>query len=176
MKKLIAILTALCLMCSAAAFAEQASAFTVKEGVTFGMNQNDLIAALNGARYETDTEHTHGAGIIFTEVEVEDQNVFGVRADVHYLFFNGKLAAIHVDCDDGSNAYSQLKAKGTEAYGESAPVDMAKLGNGIYAADDDGRFEGQTECWIDGNVMIILEKEADGDTDVHMIDLTAEFI
>lgn len=175
MKKLIAIVTALCLTLSAAAFAEGNAEFTVKEGITFGMTENEVTAALNGIRFERDAEHTR-IGVTFSEVETEHVTVNGLRADVRYLFYNDRLAAVNVDFDEHSNAYDQIRAVLTEAYGEPAALDAARLGNGVYAVDDDGRIEGRTECWIAGDVMIILERDRDGDTDAHLIDLTAGYI
>ena len=175
MKKVFAIVLTLCLMISAAACAEGTVLFAVKEGVTFGMSQNELIAGLGSARYELDVEHTR-AGFTFYEVEMEHQTVNGLQADVHYYFNNDRLAAVNVDYKEYPGTYDQVKALLTQTYGESSPVDMARLGNGVYAADDDGRLEGRTECWITGDVMIIVERDHDGDVDVHLIDLAAEYI
>ncbi len=174
MKKLFAILMIVCTMMTAVAFAGEAVPFAVKDGVTFGMSQKALIAGLGNTRYELDKENTRG-GVSFTEVEVENQKISGLRADVHYLFYNKKLAAVHVDFD-AHNAYDQVKAKLVKAYQDSAPVDLALLGKGIYAVDDDGRLEGKTESWINNNVMIILEKDRDGDVDVYLVDLSAAYI
>ena len=110
------------------------------------------------------------------KVEVEHQNIWGLRADVNYIFNNDRLVAVHVDFDDNRGAYDQVTAKLNGAYQVSGAVDLAKLGNGIYAVDDDGRLEGRTECWTDGDVMIILERDHDGDVDVYLVDLTADYI
>ena len=174
MKKLIAIVTTLCLMLSAAAFAEGNTGFTVREGITFGMTENELTAALGDTWFELDVERTRAA--TFNEVETEHVTVNGLRADVRYLFFNDRLAAVNVDFDEHVNAYDQVRTLLTGTYGEPSAVDPALLGNGVYAVDDDGRIEGRTECWVSDDVMIILERDRDGDADVHLIDLTAEYI
>ena len=54
-------------------------------------------------------------------------------------------------------------------------MDLAKLGNGIYAVDDDGRLEGRAEAIISGNVMIIIEADEE-DVNVIYIDLNAAYI
>ena len=71
--------------------------------------------------------------------------------------------------------YESRLAELTAKYGESAPVDLAKLGNGIYAVDDDGRLEGRTEAIVFGNVMIIIEADED-DVDLTYVDLNAAYI
>ena len=175
MKKLLAIVMTLCLMISVAAFAEESAPFVIKDGITFGMNQKDLTAAFGGARYETDVENTHG-GVSFIEMELENQTVNGLQADVKYLLSDDQLAAVHVDYKEFPGIYDKVKATLAEAYGESAPVDTTLLGKGIFAVDDDGRLDDPAECWISGNVMIILEKDYDGDVDVFLVDLAAAYI
>ncbi len=174
MKKAVAALLALCLMISAAVLAEEAAApFTIREGITFGMSQADLIAALGTTHYEIDTEDTL-IDLVFTEVEVEHTTVNGLRADVKYILLNDKLFAVHVDYDDVPGAYDQVKAMLTEKYGESTPTDPAALGAALYAADDDSKLENQSECWMSGNVVILLEKD-DNEANVTLADLTAAF-
>ena len=58
--------------------------------------------------------------------------------------------------------------------GESTPTDPAALGAALYAADDDGKLENQSECWMSGNVVILLEKD-DNEANVTLADLTAAF-
>ena len=66
MKKLIAVLMALCLLCTAvAAFADAATG--ANNGAKFGMTMDEVIA-LEGAAGKKDTEHTHGP-VTFEELE-----------------------------------------------------------------------------------------------------------
>ena len=177
MKKLAAMLMAMLLaaslMISGAAMAEQY--VPVTDGFKFGMSQDELIAALGGGRYETDYEHTRG-GVDYAEVETEHQSIQGLPADIMYRFVDDRLAAVCIDYEDGFGVYEQVKAALEDAYGAASAVDLAKLGNGIYVADDDGRFEGQTECWFYGDIMIVLEKERDSDVNLYLIDLAAAYI
>ena len=70
MKKLIAVLMALCLLCTAvAAFADAATGAKEERynGAKFGMTMDEVIA-LEGAAGKKDTEHTHGP-VTFEELE-----------------------------------------------------------------------------------------------------------
>ena len=61
------------------------------------------------------------------------------------------------------------------AYGNPAvTLDVAALGKGIYAVDDDGTPEGTITSWVVDNVTIVMELEK-GETDVTYVDTTAEY-
>ena len=173
MKKILAIVTVLAMVFTAATVLAEGNAFTFRNGVTFGMNMDQVMATETG-RYEIDSEHTRGA-VTFAELEYEHVTVDDKPADLTYLFVGNELVAIRVDLEEYAATFDQVKAALTEKYGESAPVDLAKLGNGIYAVDDDGRFEGRAEAIIFGNVMIIIEADED-DVDVTYVDLNAAYI
>lgn len=53
-------------------------------------------------------------------------------------------------------------------------LDVAALGKGIYAVDDDGTPEGTITSWVVDNVTIVMELEK-GETDVTYVDTTAEY-
>ncbi len=175
MKKLFAILTVLCLFCSAVAFAES-PAVTLRNGAAFGMNMNDVIATETSSFYEVDHERTHGP-VSFTELEYEHITENGIPADLKYLFVADELVALRIsyDMEDAGVSYAAVKDQLVKEYGESAELDLSTLGNGIYAVDDDGRTEGRTEAWINGNMMIVLELDRD-DIEVTFVNLDAGFI
>ena len=178
MKKLIAILAALCLVCTAfAALAEEKAPFAFSNGVTFGMTEDEVIAAEGSNAYKKDIEHTHGP-VTFTELEYEDiiDAATGAKADRKYLFADGKLAAVRLDFETKHISYDALKSQ-LSAYGEFGALDVAALGNGIYAVDDDGTPEKNTVALTDGNMMVVLELDDEGDDiDVTFVDLTAAYI
>lgn len=173
MKKMIAILMALTLVLAAAAAVAEEKTFTFRDGVTFGMNLDQVIAKETG-RYEIENEHTHGP-VTFTELEYENVAVNNKPADLKYLFIGDALVAIRIDFKEGAVSYDQAKSELTAISGEAAPVDLAKLGNGIYAVDDDGRLEGKAEAIVSGNAMIIIEEDKD-EVDVTFVDLSAAYI
>ena len=175
MKKTAAVLMALMMVFAAAltAVAEE-NAFTFRSGVTFGMNMDDVIAAETSRNYEIDHEHTRGP-VDFKELEYEHITENGVRADLTYLFVGNELAAIRLNYEDRDVSYEQVKADLTSKYGAAAALDLAVLGNGIYAVDDDGRPEGRTEAIVSGNLMVIMEQDED-DIDVTFVDLGAGYL
>ena len=175
MKKMIAVLMTVALVVTAAAALAENAPFSVKEGVTLGMSQNDLIAALGGERYEIENERTRG-GFSFVEVEVENTTVNGLPADVKYVLGGDQLVGVHVDYAERAVSYDEVKAPLTAAFGESVPLDPSSLGKAIFAADDDGYLEGAAECWKSGDVVMILEKEHDGDVDLYTIDTGAPIL
>ena len=178
MKKLFAILISLCLLCTAfAAAADGNEPFAFENGVKFGMTQDEVIAAEGNRNYKKDTEHTHGP-VTFAELEYEDiiDEATNAKADRKYLFVDGKLAAVRMEYETKHIAYETLKEK-LGARGEFAVLDTAALGNGIFAVDDDGTPEKNVLAFADGNVMVVLELDDEGDDiDVTFVDLTASYI
>ena len=161
MKKILAIVMALAMVFAAATVLAEENTFTFRNGVTFGLNMDQVMDMETGA-YKIENEHTR--------TTVDDK-----PADLTYLFVGNELVAIRVDLEEYAATFDQVKAALTEKYGEAAPVDLAKLGNGIYAVDDDGRLEGRAEAIISGNVMIIIEADEE-DVNVIYIDLNAAYI
>ena len=174
MKKLFAVLTVLCLVFSKAAMAE-GDTFAFRNGVQFGMTQNEVTTTEGNARYEVDTEHTHGS-VTFTEVEYENVNGDDVKGDVAYLFLDDKLVAIHVDFDEKDNTFESAEKYLTEKYGEGQELDLKTLGNGVYAVDDDGHPEAKAKAWTGDGFTVVLEEDDDGDIDVTYVDLNADYI
>lgn len=175
MKKVFAIITLICVLFAFGASAEETKkTFEIEPGITFGMSQQEVITALGNQKYKMDKEGTRG-GFTYAEIEVEDTLVNGLKADIHYYFISDKLVAAKVDYDDSvQNAavLDFLKA----AYGDAAAdFDLATLGKGIYAVDDDGIPEGTITSWaVENNVAIVMEQEK-GETEVTVIDLSAEY-
>ena len=173
MKKILAIVMALAMVFTAVTVLAEENAFTFRSGVTFGMNMDQVMETETGL-YEIDSEHTRGP-VTFDELEYEHVSVNDKPADLTYLFVGNELVAIRVNLEEYATTFDQAKADLTAKYGESAPVDLARLGNGIYAVDDDGRFEGRAEAIISGNVMIIIEADEE-EVDVTYVDLNAAYI
>lgn len=175
MKKIFSCLIILCLLCSAAALAETASVFTFRNGVSFGMTENEVLAAEGGARFDRDREHIRG-GVVLDELELEHIRENGHDADLHYYFLDGKLAAALIKFDDDSGlSYDQAKNDLTNTYGPAAALDLNTLGNGVYLLDDDGRLGRRTDAFQAGNVLIVLHQDGD-DVEVGYFDLTAAYI
>ena len=174
MKKLLAVLTVLCLIFSMAAMAE-GEPFTIRNGAQFGMTQNEVTATEGDARYEVDTEHTRGP-VTFTEVEYENATIGDGKGDVTYLFLEDKLVAVRVDFDKKVNSFESAEKYLTENFGEGQELDLKTLGNGVYAVDDDGHPEVKAKAWIADGFTIVLEEDDDGDIDVTYVDTTADYI
>ena len=151
---------------------KQAAAFAA--GAAFGMNMQDVIAAIGRTDYEIDQEHTHGP-VTFTELECEHVSVDGKRADEHYLFAGDELVAIRICFEHGITTFDQVVADLSGMYGEAADVDLAVLANGIYAVDDDGKLEGKAAAIVSGNMMVVIEEDKD-EVEVTYLDLTAAYI
>ena len=179
MKKLISVLTALCLLCTAfAALSEAAEATepTFSNGISFGMTV-DEVKAIAGTPKDIDTEHTHGP-VTFTKLEYEKVNdpKLNVPADQDFFFVDGKLVAISFEYKTKDISYDAVKEL-LSGYGEFTAADLVLLGNGIYAVDDDGTPEKSILTLTDDKVMIVLELDDDGDDiDVTLVDLTADYI
>ena len=182
MKKLFAVLTALCLLCcSVAVFAEAAPAAPVESpkpiyitpDVTFGMSQEDVIKAHGNARYERDVENDV-PGLFIETLEFEHYRVMDNDfAEIHYYFINNRLIGAKANFDDNRTVFAKLESKLTAEHGNPTKVDPSMLGNAIFALDDDGRLSPNTVAWISGTTVIVLEQEHD-DVNLSCLDL-AEF-
>ena len=175
MKKIFALMTVLCLLCSAAALAETAAPFSFRNGITFGMTENEVIAAEGNIRCEHDRERIRG-GALFDELEFEHILENGKDADLHCFFLDGRLVAARIDFDgDWGPSYDEVKNSLTAAYGEASALDLNALGNGIYLLDDDGRLGRRTDAFQAGNALIVLHQDGD-DLEVGYFDLTAAYL
>ena len=54
-------------------------------------------------------------------------------------------------------------------------VDLAVLGNGIYAVDDEGKLEGRAAAIVSDGLMVVIEEDKD-EVEVAFIDLVAAYI
>ena len=174
MKKLLVVLTVLCLIFSMAAMAE-GEPFTIRNGVQFGMTQDEVTATEGDARYEVDNERTLGS-VTFTEVEYENATIGDGKGDVTYLFLDNKLVAIRVDFDKKANNFEAAEKYLTETFGEGQDLDLKTLGNGVYAVDDDGHPEAKAKAWTGDGFTVVLEEDEDGDIDVTYVDMNADYI
>lgn len=175
MKKLIVVLTVLCLVCSTAAMAE-GNALTFPDGVEFGMSQDEVTASNGNTNYEVDKERTRGS-VTFTEVKYENTDIGdSMKGDLAYLFLEDKLVAIRVDFDKMVNTFEVADKYLTEKCGEGQELDLKTLGNGVFAVDDDGHPEGKAKAWTGDGFAVVLEEDDDGDIDVTFVDLTADYI
>ena len=174
MKKLIAILALAVMLLTALTIGAGAEGTQLRNGVTFGMDMDQVMAAEPARYHEIDRERTHGP-VAFWELEYENVQEMGARADLKYLFVGNALVALRVDFEDRSIGYEQVKAELTAQYGAAKAPDLTKLGNGIFAADDDGHLEWGAEAFEKDGMMVILERD-DDDVTVTYVDLNAAFI
>lgn len=178
MKKLIATLMALTLALTlglSAALAES-SDWSFTYGIKYNDDMPTVMEKFPWDKYEIENEHTKGA-VTFSELEykrVTDEGN-GLTADIKYLFVGNCLVAIHYDFADGTS-YDAVKAELEPVYGAAVPFNAAKIGNGKYAVDDDGELEDCKEMIEKDGVIIVLEKDHDGDVDVTFLDMAAAYI
>ena len=177
MKKILATLTALVMVFAlgAAALAEAPAAPALAGGVQFNMDMEQVMELVNLPNPEIDREKTRGK-TEFYELEYENYtDPQGVTADLKYLFVGNSLVAVHYDMAKGTS-YESVKAQLTAAFGEAVPFDAAKIGNGIYAIDDDGDVKDCREMIEAQGLTIVLEQDDDGDVDVTWLDPAAAYI
>jgi len=143
-------------------------------GAAFGMTMAEVIAAIGSAAYEIDTEHTHGP-VTFTELEFENTSVDGKFADEHYMFVDDELVAIRICFEEGAVTFDQARQDLTAIYGEFTDLDLSKLGNGIYAVDDDGKLKGKAVSAVTDDFMVVIVEDGN-EVEVTYIDVTAAFL
>jgi hypothetical protein len=134
----------------------------------------ELQREVSAARYEVDAEHTQGP-VTFTEVEYENVDIEGTKADVTYMFVDDALVAIRVDYDDKAVSFDEIDKTMTAAFGDGEDLDAKALGNAVYAVDDEGRPEAKAKLWKGGDVAIVAEQDGN-DVDVIYLDMTADYL
>ena len=77
--------------------------------------------------------------------------------------------------EDGTN-YESVKETLVKTYGETVPFDAAKIGNGRFVIDDDGDLEDCQEMVVTENLIIVLEKDHEGDVDVTFLNPAVAFL
>ena len=176
MKKLIAVMLALVLALSLTltAVAEEAAP-EFMNGVRFNMDMDQVMQLLQLPNPEIENEATRGT-VDFAELEYEDVQDGSFTCALCFKFVGNSLVAIHKDMADGTD-YEAVKASLVSTYGAGAvPFDAARIGNGRFAVDDDGDLKDCREMIEANGVIIVLEKDHDGDVDVTMLDPTAAYI
>jgi len=166
MKRLIAAIFALILFSSAVA----EDVFTTREGIQFGMSREEVISTIRNTKHEPGQRETTG-GFVFDTIEVEESSVNGLKAHMSYSFLEDHLVAIQVMYEDAK--YEEVKEILTGKYNQAVRVETEKLGNGIYAIDDEGSLNETTDFWLSGTVLIILEGE---EMKVTLINLAADWL
>ena len=141
----------------------------------FGMNMDDVIAAVALADYEIENELAQGP-VTFSELKYDNVEVDGKKADTHYLFVGNELVAVRVCFKDGAVTFDQAVADLAEVHGQGAiDVDWAALGNGVYAVSKDGKLEGRAAAIAADGLMIVIGELPD-EVEVTFLDLAAAYI
>ena len=95
----------------------------------------------------------------------------GLKAHMSYSFLTDHLVAIQVIYEDAKA--EEVKEILTAKYSKEVDVPLEKLGNGIYAIDDEGQLSETTNFWLSGTVLIIFEGEK---MKVTLINLAADWL
>lgn len=164
MRKILATLFVLLLACSAVA--EEASGFTFRNGIAWGMSQQEVLEAEGNPKYETEDDDDTRM------IEIEDVEFGGVKCDVEYAFIDDMLfmATVEYDADEVSQSFDDVKAKLVERYGEPGEFNdeiRSELG-------DDALEELDTiVSWTlsDGTDVMLLENADDNDITIVFLSL-----
>lgn len=119
MKKLMALLLAL-LLCGAAL--AEGGAFALREGVAWGMTQEEVLAVEKPADYELESRAA-GRQVL----EIEDLRFSGAEYDLDYWFVNGALAAAEYEFDLEDIASETLAEALDGQYGPRGAGDNTRL-------------------------------------------------
>ena len=88
------------------------------------------------------------------------------------IFAVNALVAFCTDYQDGTD-YEAVKADLVGLYGAAVPFSAEKLGNARFVIDDDGELDDCREMIEAEGLLIVLERDDDGDVDVTCLDTTA---
>lgn len=169
MKKLIALVLVMTLM-GCAALAE-AQAFSFRDGVAWGMTQDEVLAAEGNPEYKS-----FNANDGMTGIEIDDAAVAGVEADLTYIFMNGSLVVSSYVFDAEDVTVDALAEQLTGKYG---PASEAEAGYAAFLEvysiwgnpgimTEEYLAERQTHCWLleEGTILLLI---ADSDDDIVLM-------
>ena len=119
MRRILAIVLAL-LLCGAAM--AEGTGFAFRNGITWGMTEDEVLAAEGGAEHQRN-EMEPGLSLIV----IEDDMTTGAKGDVNYVFMNGALVMDGYYYHTGDISADELSAALSEKYGEPAPADIPRF-------------------------------------------------
>ena len=139
------------------------------------MTMDEVMGKMNLPNPETDSRRMRGPAE-FDELEYENVTAEnGRRADIKFFFAGNALVAFCTDYQDGTD-YEAVKADLVGLYGAAVPFSAEKLGNARFLIDDDGELDDCREMIEAEGLLIVLERDDDGDVDVTCLDTTAPYI
>lgn len=152
MKRTLAILMLLTLLLSA--HAEEAD-FLFREGIQWGMSQEDVLKAEGNPKYERDVDD----GI--PKIEIDDVDQDGVQCDIEYAFVDDALfmATFEYDTEDVSVSYDDLLAVLTRRYGE--PGAFSDDVKALLSQDDLAELDAISSWALEDGTHIWLMNDAD---------------
>ena len=120
MKKMMILLLCMVLACGAAL--AEAGSFSFRNGVVWGMTQEEVVAAEGSQEYDTFEVSAKMAGI-----EYDDVVTSGVEAELNYLFINGALMIAGYEYDDEDIDILTLSQTLDAKYGAHEQADVDRL-------------------------------------------------
>ncbi|MDO4867190.1 MAG: hypothetical protein Q4C10_11615 [Clostridia bacterium] len=173
MKKLITLLLVLALM-GCAALAE-AQAFSFRNGVAWGMTQDEVLAAEGNPNYEA---FDAGDGSM-TGIEIDDVTAAGVEAELMYNFMNGSLVMCGYEFDADDVTIDALAEQLTGKYGPESEADYAAIVEIYNIMFGPGRMTEEflsgrsPRCWqLEDGTILLLIAYSDDDIDLAYMDGT----
>lgn len=162
MKKLLAIL--LMLLMGFTACAEEAIEaaeepdFTLRNGITWGMSQEEVLQAEGNPRHETDEDD----GV--KTIEIDDVKQGGARCDVEYAFMDDALfmATFEYDTKDGKVSFDGLKETLAGLYG--VPGAFNDNVKSLLDKDDLDELDNIASWTLDNGTDIWLMEDQDDDS------------
>jgi hypothetical protein len=120
MKRMAAMMLALLIM---GCMGGEASGFSFRKGVTWGMSRGEVLTAEGQPRYESEREN----GLDVIEIDRAEQ--WGADCALEYLFYRDNLVMGRLEYDTRSDSVSveKLIATLTERYGHPTELDPARL-------------------------------------------------
>ena len=133
----------------------EASGFSFRKGVTWGMSRGEVLTAEGQPRYESEREN----GLDVIEIDRAEQ--WGADCALKYLFYRDNLVMGRMEYDTRSDAVSveKLIATLTERYGSPTELDPARLAE--ITLDDDEAPDCFLGWVIDDRTLLSLEERRD---------------
>ena len=170
MKRRIALVLVMTLM-GCAALAE-AQAFSFRDGVAWGMTQDEVLAAEGNPEYKS-----FNANDGMTGIEIDDAAIAGVEADLMYNFMNGSLVMCGYEFDAEDITVDALAEQLASEYGPESEADYAavvEVYNIMFGAGgmtEEFLTEREAHCWtLEDGTILLLVAYSDDDLDLAYMD------
>lgn len=166
MKRLLAFMLIMLLTVSACA---EGDVFTLRNGITWGMSPDEVLAAEGNPKHELDDQDDDGVQTL----ELKGVTHGGAKCDIEYEFLYDALflATIEYDTEEADVTFEQIEAAMTKSFGEPGAFSDAIKS---LLSDEDLSELDAVSSWAlkDGTHVWLMEDAREHSIEIMLVDLS----